>query len=83
MKCPCSSVFAQNSSAGLKRVTGRVSGSRRHHAPSAGISPAHRPGWSPFGRPGTEQKAAVRHLIDRGVELRRLDRVALLHQGQK
>jgi hypothetical protein len=32
---------------------------------------------------GTEQKAAVRHLIDRGDELRRLDRVALLHQGQK
>jgi len=31
----------------------------------------------------TKQKATVRHLIDRGGELRRLDRVALLHQGQK
>jgi hypothetical protein len=30
-----------------------------------------------------EQKAAVRHLIYRGDELGRLDRVALLHQGQK
>jgi len=31
----------------------------------------------------TEQKAAVRDLVERGDELRRLDRVALLHQGQK
>jgi hypothetical protein len=31
----------------------------------------------------TEQKMAVRHLIDRGEELGRLDRVALLDQGQK
>ena len=31
----------------------------------------------------TKQKATVRHLSDRGGELRRLDRVALLHQGQK
>jgi hypothetical protein len=31
----------------------------------------------------TEQKAAVRHLIDRGDELGGLDRVALLDQRQK
>jgi hypothetical protein len=31
----------------------------------------------------TEQKAAVRHLIDRGDELGGLDRVALPRQGQK
>jgi hypothetical protein len=31
----------------------------------------------------TERKAAVRHLIERGDELGRLNRVALLHQGQK
>jgi hypothetical protein len=31
----------------------------------------------------TKQRAAVRHLIDQRAKLGRLDRVALLHQGQK